>query len=73
MAKTAFFKAIWKNITGPHASVHFQNGSNAKNAHENKKNVELVHMPFCISKMGQMPKTVEIAVLNKKFHNQNTS
>ena len=28
-----------KNITGPHASVHFQNGPNAKNAHENKKNV----------------------------------
>ena len=26
-----------KNIAGPHASVYFQNGQNAKNAHENEK------------------------------------
>ena len=26
-----------KNMTGPHASVHFENGQNAKNAHENEK------------------------------------
>ena len=26
-----------KNIIGPHASVHFENGPNAKNAHENEK------------------------------------
>ena len=28
-----------KNMTRPHASVHFENGQNAKNAHENEKNV----------------------------------
>ena len=28
-----------KCITGPHASVHFENGPNAKNVHENEKNV----------------------------------
>ena len=26
-----------KNITAPHASVYFENGPNAKNAHENMK------------------------------------
>ena len=28
-----------KNMTGPHASVHFENGPNAKNTHENGENV----------------------------------
>ena len=28
-----------KCITGPHASVHFENGPNAKNAYETEKNV----------------------------------
>ena len=48
-----------KNMTGPHASVHFENGPNAKNAHENEKNVQPGHMPLCISKVDGMPKKVE--------------
>ena len=28
-----------KNKTAPHASVHLENGQNAKNAHEKEKNV----------------------------------
>ena len=47
-----------KNMTRPHVSVHFENGQNAKNARENQKNVQLGHMPLCILKMGQMPKTL---------------
>ena len=28
-----------KCVTGPHASLYFENGPNAKTAHENEKNV----------------------------------
>ena len=48
-----------KCTSGPHASVHFENGQNAKNAIEKEKNVSPGHMPLCISKIGRMPKTVE--------------
>ena len=38
--------------------VHFENGQNAKNSHENEKKYDQSTCLLCISKMGKMPKTL---------------
>ena len=71
-----------KNMTRPHASVHFKNGqndkndlkpTNAKNAHENEKKYNRATC-LCVfpewAKCQQWLKSIE---LNKKFYNQSTS
>ena len=47
-----------KNMTGAHASVYWENGQNANNAHKNERNVCPDRMLSCISKMGKTPKTI---------------
>ena len=66
-----------KNITGPHASVHFKNGQNAKSAHENEKNVVQDRMPLCFEN-GQNAKNdlkstnAKNAHVSEKKHNRTT-
>ena len=47
----------------------FRKWAKCKNAHENEKNVQPGHMPLCISKMGQMPKTL---MKMRKMYNRAT-
>ena len=47
--------------------------ANAKNADENEKNILLGHMPLCVLKMGQTPKTLKRTELDKECHNRSIS
>ena len=47
-----------KNMIGPHASAYFENGPNAKNAHENEKMYYRSTCLLYISKMGKNAKTI---------------
>ena len=62
-----------KNITGPHASVYFQNEPNAKNARENEKIYNRVTCLWALRKWAKCQKRLKSTELNKKFHNRSTS
>ena len=62
-----------KNITGPHASVHFENGQNAKNARENEKMYDRATCLCAFQKWAKCQKRLKSTELNKKFHNRDTS
>ena len=57
-----------KRITEPHASVHFENGPNAKNAYETEKNVSPSHI-----KWAECQKRLKSTEINIKFYSRSTS
>ena len=58
-----------KNISGPHASVYFENGPNVKNAHENEKMYNRTTCLCVFRKWAEYQKRLKTTELNKKFHN----
>ena len=58
-----------KNITGPHASAYFENGSNAKNSHESEKMYNRATCLCVFQKWAKDQKQLKSTELNKKFHN----
>ena len=55
-----------KNMTGPHASVHFENGPNAKNAHENEKMYDRIACFCAFRKWAKCQKRFETNKCQKR-------